>query len=102
MDQNAQIEADRKAAVLVERDSLLLTALLVELLRDDRAARSRIEMTLNMLSVENLKALGDQNAPPDRKALLASGIMSARSFIDGIPLLSGKLPESARRRPTTP
>ena len=91
------MEAMHKTTVLAERNSLLLTALLLEVYHNDPAAMQRMTTTLNMLSVENLKPLTEKGATSERKSLLASGISAALSFVAGLPTLHWKLPDVGRR-----
>lgn len=102
MDQKSSADLSSKAAVVAERDSLLLTALLLEAYHSDPAAKDRMTTTINMLAVENLRLLNMAMAPMEREKLLAAGVAAAHALLKELPTLHFRLPSAGHRRPTTP
>ena len=102
MDQKLSLELSGKPGVLAARDSLLVTALLLEVYRNDPTAKDRITTSINMLAMENLRLLQAAMAPAEREKLLSEGVSAAHTLLKELPQLQYRLPSGGQKRPTTP
>lgn len=102
MYQKSSVELSGKPAVLAARDSLLLTALLLEVYRNDPTAKDRIATSINMLATENLRLLHAAMAPVERETLLSEGVSAAHTWLKELQQLQYRLPSGGQKRPNTP
>lgn len=100
MNQKSLTELDGKPAVLAARDSLLLSALLLDAYLQDPSLKERMAIALNMLAMENQKLLKEAMAPMERETLLTQGVSAAHALLKELPTLRYRLP--GQRLPNTP
>lgn len=100
MNQKSTIELSGKPAVLATRDSLLLSALLLDAYLKDPSLKERMATTLKMLALENQRLLREAIAPLERETLLAEGVSAAHTLLKDLPTLRFRLP--GQKLPNTP